>query len=38
MLAKWMSGGDPTKSNRMMQELLKMDKLIIADLQKAYEG
>jgi len=33
-----MSGGDPAKSNRMMQELLKMDKLIIADLQRAYEG
>ena len=38
MLAKLMSGGDPQKSNRMMQELLKMDKLIIADLQKAYDG
>ena len=38
MLAKLMSGGDPEKSNRMMQELLKMDKLVIADLQKAYDG
>ena len=38
MLAKLMSGGDPEKSNRMMQELLKMDKLIIADLQRAYDG
>lgn len=38
MLAKLMSGGDPQKSNRAMQELLKMDKLIIADLQKAYDG
>lgn len=38
MLAKLMSGGDSEKSNRMMQELLKMDKLIIADLQKAYDG
>ena len=38
ILPKLMSGGDPKKSNRMMQELLKMDKLIIADLQKAYDG
>jgi hypothetical protein len=32
-----MSSGDPEKSNRVMQALLKMDKLIVADLQKAYE-
>ena len=38
MLAKLMSGADTEKSNRMMQELLRMDKLIIADLQKAYDG
>jgi predicted 3-demethylubiquinone-9 3-methyltransferase (glyoxalase superfamily) len=37
VLAKLMTG-DPEKSNRMMQELLKMDKLIIAELQRAYEG
>jgi predicted 3-demethylubiquinone-9 3-methyltransferase (glyoxalase superfamily) len=36
-LAELMSSGDPEKSNRVMQALLKMDKLIIADLQKAYE-
>ena len=37
-LAELMSSGDPEKSNRVMQALLKMDKLIIADLRKAYEG
>ena len=38
MLGELMSRGEPEKSNRMMQALLKMDKLIIADLQKAYAG
>jgi predicted 3-demethylubiquinone-9 3-methyltransferase (glyoxalase superfamily) len=36
-LSKLMGSGDPEKSNRVMQTLLKMDKLIIADLQKAYD-
>jgi|SRR5271165_406940 len=38
ILGELMSKGDAEKSNRMMQALLKMDKLIIADLKKAYEG
>jgi predicted 3-demethylubiquinone-9 3-methyltransferase (glyoxalase superfamily) len=38
MLATSMSSGEADKANRMMQELLKMDKLIVADLQKAYDG
>jgi predicted 3-demethylubiquinone-9 3-methyltransferase (glyoxalase superfamily) len=38
MLGELMSKGEPEKSNRMMQALLKMDKLIIADLRKAYDG
>ena len=37
MLGEMMGKGDPEKSARMMQALLKMDKLIIADLRRAYE-
>jgi predicted 3-demethylubiquinone-9 3-methyltransferase (glyoxalase superfamily) len=37
-LSELMSSGDPEKSSRVMQALLKMDKLIIADLRLAYEG
>jgi predicted 3-demethylubiquinone-9 3-methyltransferase (glyoxalase superfamily) len=37
VLGELMSSGDPEKSNRVMQALLKMDKLIIADLRRAYE-
>jgi predicted 3-demethylubiquinone-9 3-methyltransferase (glyoxalase superfamily) len=37
-LSELMSGGGAEKSNRVMQTLLKMDKLIIADLRRAYEG
>jgi predicted 3-demethylubiquinone-9 3-methyltransferase (glyoxalase superfamily) len=37
-LGELMSSGDPAKSNRVMGALMKMDKLIIADLRKAYEG
>lgn len=38
VLGKLMQDKDPEKSKRVMQAMLKMDKLIIADLQKAYEG
>ena len=38
VFAKLMGSGDPEKSNRVMQALFKMKKLIIADLQKAYDG
>src|SRR4051812_27184698 len=37
-LGKWMSDPDKTKSARVFAELMKMKKLDIATLQKAYEG
>lgn len=37
VLGELMGSGDPEKSNRVMQALLKMDKLIIADLRREYE-
>ena len=37
ILGELMSKGDPVRSGRMMQELMKMNKLIIADLKRAYE-
>jgi predicted 3-demethylubiquinone-9 3-methyltransferase (glyoxalase superfamily) len=38
MFAELMRRGDGEKNNRMMQALYNMKKLIIADLQKAYDG
>ena len=38
VLGELMSSGDPEKSNRVMQALMKMEKLIIADLQRAFES
>jgi predicted 3-demethylubiquinone-9 3-methyltransferase (glyoxalase superfamily) len=37
-LGELMSDPDPEKSKRVMMAMLKMDKIIIADLQKAYDG
>ena len=37
VLGKLMSDPNPAKSQAVMQALLKMDKIIIADLQKAYD-
>ena len=37
-LGELMGGSDPEKSQRVMQAMLKMQKIIVADLQKAYEG
>ncbi|HKS76255.1 MAG TPA: VOC family protein [Terriglobales bacterium] len=37
-LGKLMNDPDPVKANAVMQAMLKMDKIIIADLEKAYEG
>jgi predicted 3-demethylubiquinone-9 3-methyltransferase (glyoxalase superfamily) len=37
-LGELMSGGGPETSSRVMQALLQMDKLVIADLRRAYEG
>ena len=37
-LGQMMKAGDATKTNRMMAALMKMKKLNVAELQKAYEG
>jgi len=37
-LGELMSDKDPEKSKRVMQAMLKMKKIIIADLKKAHEG
>ncbi len=37
-LGELMGGPDPEKSGRVMQAMLKMRKIIVADLQKAYDG
>ena len=37
-LGDYMAGPDPVKAQRGMQAMLKMHKLIIADLKKAYDG
>lgn len=38
VLGGLMQDKDPEKSKRVMQAMLRMDKIIIADLEKAYEG
>lgn len=38
LLGKLMGDKDPVKAGRVMQAMLKMDKIIIKDLQRAYEG
>jgi predicted 3-demethylubiquinone-9 3-methyltransferase (glyoxalase superfamily) len=37
-LGKLMSDPDPRKSNAVMQAMLKMNKIVIEDLQKAYDA
>ena len=37
-LYDYIGGPDPLKAQRGMQAMLKMHKLVIADLKKAYEG
>src|SRR5579871_4648628 len=37
-LGRLMGDNDSDKANRVMQAMLKMKKLIIADLEKAYAG
>ncbi len=37
-LGELMGDSDPEKSGRVMQAMLKMQKIIVADLQKAYDG
>jgi predicted 3-demethylubiquinone-9 3-methyltransferase (glyoxalase superfamily) len=36
-LTELMGGPDPAKSQRVMDAMLKMQKIIVADLQKAYD-
>lgn len=38
VLKEWMKENDPVKTGRMMQALLKMDKLDIAVLKTAFDG
>jgi len=37
-LVELMGDKDPEKANRVVQAMLKMQKIIVADLQKAYDG
>jgi predicted 3-demethylubiquinone-9 3-methyltransferase (glyoxalase superfamily) len=37
-LGKLMGDPDPEKSNRVRDAMLKMQKIVVADLQKAYDG
>jgi predicted 3-demethylubiquinone-9 3-methyltransferase (glyoxalase superfamily) len=37
-LTELMGDSDPEKSQRVMDAMLKMQKIIVADLQKAYDG
>ena len=37
-LGKLMGDPDPEKSTRVREAMLKMQKIIVADLQKAYDG
>ena len=37
-LGELMGDPDPEKSQRVVQAMLKMQKIIVADLQKAYDG
>jgi predicted 3-demethylubiquinone-9 3-methyltransferase (glyoxalase superfamily) len=38
ILSEMLIDPDPRKANRVMEAMLKMKKIIIADLEKAYEG
>jgi predicted 3-demethylubiquinone-9 3-methyltransferase (glyoxalase superfamily) len=38
VLGQLMNDKDPVRAGRVMQALLKMDKIVIAELQKAYQG
>ncbi|MFT3680773.1 MAG: VOC family protein [Ferruginibacter sp.] len=38
VLGQYLSDKDPAKAGRVMQAMMQMNKIIIADLQKAYEG
>ena len=36
-LGQWMGDPDPAKAQRVVQAMLKMNKIIVADLKKAYD-
>lgn len=38
LLGRLLSDSDPEKANRVMQAMLKMNKIELVDLQKAYDG
>lgn len=38
ILGRMLSDPDPERSKRVMEAMLKMKKIVIADLQKAYDG
>jgi predicted 3-demethylubiquinone-9 3-methyltransferase (glyoxalase superfamily) len=38
ILGKMLSDPDPQKAKRVMEAMLKMKKIVIDDLQQAYEG
>ena len=38
ILADWMADEDPEKAKRVMQAMLKMDKIDIEPIRRAYEG
>jgi predicted 3-demethylubiquinone-9 3-methyltransferase (glyoxalase superfamily) len=38
VLGQMLQDKDPEKANRVMQSMLKMDKIDIATLKKAYDG
>ena len=37
-LGEWMGDPDPAKAQRVVQAMLKMNKIIVADLKKAYDA
>lgn len=37
-LGRMLADKDPERANRVMQAMLKMQKIVVADLQKAYDG
>jgi predicted 3-demethylubiquinone-9 3-methyltransferase (glyoxalase superfamily) len=38
ILMRFMGDKDPEKAGRVMQAMMKMDKIVIKDLQDAYDG
>jgi predicted 3-demethylubiquinone-9 3-methyltransferase (glyoxalase superfamily) len=38
VLGRYLGDPDRTKADRVMQAMLKMQKIVIADIEKAYAG